>query len=156
PRPSGACRPCRARRTRRAGRQRRVPLRSVRAIPRRSRLRPPRTPRLLSPTDEARDAIARFLDLLERRRVARADVPRAALAEGAARDDDHLLLGDEPLAELAVGQAGARNVREAVESAARLEAVQPQLVEAAQHHLPPLVVRGDHAADLLFAAPQRL
>src|SRR5438093_10038030 len=83
--------------------------------------------------NEARDAVARLFDLLQARRVAGADVTAAPLAERAARHRDDLLVEQEALRELLVVHPGRGDVREAVERAARLEAVQPEFVEPLEH-----------------------
>src|SRR5437899_1079465 len=83
-------------------------------------------------------------------------VPATPFAEGAPRDRDDLLFEQEPLRELLVVHSRGRNVREAVERAARFEAAQTEIVEALQHDLPPPVVLADHPADLVLSVLERL
>src|SRR5438552_1410632 len=77
---------------------------------------------------EAREAFARLFDLLEARRVTGALVPSSPLAEGAAGYRHDLILEQEPLRELLVVHSRRRDVGEAIELAARLEAVEAEVV----------------------------
>src|SRR5438552_8790310 len=106
--------------------------------------------------DKVRDTFARLFDLIEARRVICADVAPTPFTERAPWDRDDLLFEEKALRELLVVHSRGRHVREAVERAARLEALQTEVVEALQHHLPPPVVLADHAADLVFTVLERL
>src|SRR5207247_532293 len=106
--------------------------------------------------NEARDAFARLFDLLEARRVTGAHVPSSPLAEGAAGYRHDLLLEQEPLRELLVVHSRRRDVGEAIERAARLEAVEAEVVEALEHHFAAPVVLADHTQHLVFTGAQRL
>src|SRR5438552_5125113 len=106
--------------------------------------------------DKARDTFARLFDLLEARRVTRAYVTPTPFTERAPRDRDDLLFEKKALRELLVVHSRGRDVREAVERTARLEAVQTEIVEALQHHLPPPVVLADHPANLVLSVLERL
>src|SRR5437762_134627 len=106
--------------------------------------------------DEARDTVTRFFDLLEARRIAGADMASPALAERAPRYGHDLLVEQQTLRELLVVHPRRGDVREAIERSARLEAMQPEVVEALQHHLPAPVVLADHTHDLVFTGAQRL
>src|SRR5207245_6943104 len=141
---------CGACRTRRAGLRPAASARSAQATASRSTLCRSRS----RSSDETCDPFARLFDLLEARRVAGTDVAAPSLAERASRDRDDLLVEEEPLGELLVVHSHRGDVREAVERASRLEAVQPEIVEVLQHHLPAPVVLADHTAHLVFTCTE--
>ena len=64
--------------------------------------------------------------------------------KGGARNHRHALLDEQLLGERLVIHAGAGDLGEAVEGAARLEAAQPDLVQAPGHQLAAMVVFGLH------------
>ncbi len=86
-------------------------------------------PRLPHARYEPADALERFFDLLVGGGVAGADVAGAAGPEGGARHHRHLLLPQQALGEVFVGEAGAADGGEGVEGALRLEAGEAQPVE---------------------------
>src|SRR5262249_13792979 len=104
--------------------------------------------------DKALDAVAGVRDLLERRRIAGAHMALPTIAERVPRHDHDLLLFQQSLAELVVGQPGRRDIREAVEVTSRFEAPQTNVVEALPHEPATLVVRLVHALDLWLAVRQ--
>src|SRR5207302_10489268 len=85
------------------------------------------------PPDKARDTFARLFDLLEARRVTRAHVAPTPFTERTPRDRDDLLFEEKALRELLVVHPRGRDVREAIERAARLEAVETEVDEALHH-----------------------
>src|SRR5438093_890882 len=107
-------------------------------------------------SDEACDPVARLLDLLEAGRITGAHVPSSPLPERVAGNGDDLLFDEEALRELVVAHARRGDVREAVERATRLEALEAHLIKPAPHHLSAAVVLADHPSDLVLARPQRL
>ena len=77
-------------------------------------------------------------------------------SEGAVRDDGDPLLGQQPLGERLVGQAGVGDPREDVEHAAWLERPEADRVEAVDEEPPLPVVLGEHPLDVRLAADDRL
>ena len=107
----------------------------------RSTKRPIRTQRLLEP--------------LVRGRVAHPDVAGARRPEGTPRDDRDALLGQQPLGERLVVEAGRADARERVERAARLERLEPERVEPVDDQPPAAVVLGEHPLDVGLALDDR-
>ncbi len=94
------------------------------------------------PLHEPADPAKRLLEPLVGRRVAHPDVAGAGRPEGTPRDDRHVLLVEQPLGELVVGEAGRADPREGVERAARLERLETEGVEPVDDEAATPVVLG--------------
>src|SRR5439155_23576969 len=106
---------------------------------------------------ESLHAVHGLDDLLVGGCVAHPHMAGARWPKSHARDDRYPLLGEQALREgLLVEAGGIGHVREAVEGAPRLEAVEAHFVEAPGHQQPAPVVLLEHALDEGLAGADRL
>src|SRR5690606_23162320 len=95
-------------------------------------------------------------DLLITGGITRADKSFSAAAKCAAGNDSNPFLMQQTLAELLIGHSGNGDTRKSIKRAARLEALQAKLVEAADQQTPPPVVGCAHFLNILLPIGQRL